>query len=420
VKMKHRLAGREPPKVWLPAWAQRLAMLGIESRDRHVVRRQRLTNIFAYASAFNALSQMLVAASQEFDRLVVSHLAFLAIAMALLSVPRLHRFGPYAGAHVLTFTSLLAIGLATLIYGRDAQIYVYFSLTGVLLLTFGIESWRHYGPWFAVALLALLACLELAPPDGLLPVPPAMRRTFAVQAHLNTFAVMSLVIFFALSTLRRQEVELETQYERSAALMNTVFPAPIVERLTSGHEDRIADRIDGLSVLFADQVGFTTASRDLPPDRIIDWLDALVRRFDRLALEHGVEKIKTIGDCYMAVGGLRGDARQQAVALGRLALAMQAAQAELPPLGGRKLGLRIGLHIGGATAGIIGDTRFSYDVWGDTVNMASRLESQGVPGAVHVSDAFRDATRDAFVFTDHGSVDLRGIGPVRTWLLNQS
>src|SRR6187431_2268114 len=107
--MKHRLAGREPAKVWLPAWAERLAMLGIVSRDRQVVRRQRLTNMFAYASAFNALSQMLVAASQEFDRLLVSHLAFLAIAIALVFVPRLHRFGPYAGAHVLTFLSLLAI-----------------------------------------------------------------------------------------------------------------------------------------------------------------------------------------------------------------------------------------------------------------------------------------------------------------------
>lgn len=401
----------------LPGWIESLAMNGIASSDQQVVRRQRLVNIFAYASAFNAFSQMAVLASQKFESLVLSHSIFTALALAMLTVPRLHRLGPNVGAHVLTFLSLGAIALASWFYGREAQIYVYFTLSGVLLLIFGIDNWRHYVAWLAVAGAAMLACLQLLPHSGFMPVTAGERDMLTIQAYSNTFAVMALVTFFALSNLRRQEVELEHQYERSAALMNTVFPNSIVQRLTSGEEDRIADRIEGLSVMFADLVGFTTASQDLPPEQIIDWLDVMVRRFDSLAAEHGVDKIKTIGDCYMAVGGLVGDPKQQAEALGRFAQALIVTQAGLPMLGSRKLALRVGLHFGRATAGVIGATRFSYDVWGDAVNMASRLESHGIPGEIQVSDAFRAAAGTGFSYTERGLVEIRGIGPMRAWLL---
>jgi len=232
--------------------------------------------------------------------------------------------------------------------------------------------------------------------------------------------VMSLVIFFALATLRRAEIELENQHARASALVDTVFPPSIVARLTSGREDRIADRIDGLTVLFADLVGFTRAARDLPPEEIIDYLDTMVRCFDQLCAEHGVDKIKTIGDCYMAVGGLSGDQRQQAIAIGELALDMLRALDRLPMLGGQKLALRIGIHTGSATAGIIGDTRFSYDVWGDAVNTASRMESHGLPNCIQVSEAFRDAVAGTFLLNERGIIEIRSLGQTRTYLLDQT
>jgi len=202
--------------------------------------------------------------------------------------------------------------------------------------------------------------------------------------------------------------------------MNTVFPPSIVARLTSGKEDRIADRIEGLTVLFADLVNFTEATHDLPPEEIIGYLDGMVRCFDRLCAENNVEKIKTIGDRYMAVGGLTGNSRGQAVAAAKLALAMLRSQADLPALGGKHLALRIGLHTGSATAGIIGDTRFTYDVWGDAVNMASRMESHGLPGQIQVSDAFRSLVQDVFSFDERGIIEIRGIGATRTWFLGQA
>ena len=418
--MRHlqELIGRQAPaKVWLPGWADRLAMSGIADGDPQVVRRQRLTNIFAIASAFNAGSQTLVAAVLEFEHMMPANLTIGGIALALLLIPRLHRFGDDVGAHALAALTLPGIAFACWVYGRDAEIHVYTALSGILLFMLGVEHWRRWAGWFLGVLIVLAAGL-LAPRDGLMHPTPLLQQIFATQVCINTMMVMTTIIFFALSTLRRQEIELESQYTRSAALMNTVFPAPIVDRLTSGREDRIADRVEGLSVLFADLVGFTTATRDLAPEQLIDWLDALVRRFDRLAVELGVDKIKTIGDCYMAVGGLRGKPQEQAAALGRLALAMQHEMASVPPLGGQSMTLRVGLHTGSATAGVIGDTRFSYDVWGDTVNLASRLESHGLPGTIQVSDAFRALTQGAFSYRERGEIVIRSVGPMRTWILH--
>ena len=180
--------------------------------------------------------------------------------------------------------------------------------------------------------------------------------------------------------MQRAEVELEQQHERSEALIGTVMPDAIAERLKSS-EARIADRIENLSVLFADLVGFTGGGHDLPPEQVVGFLDRLVRKFDALAEPHGVEKIKTIGDSYMAAAGFDGRAAEARVAIGRFALAMLEAIAAIPARPGASSDLRIGIHCGPATAGVIGDTRFSYDVWGDAVNFASRMESHGRPAA---------------------------------------
>jgi adenylate cyclase len=142
-----------------------------------------------------------------------------------------------------------------------------------------------------------------------------------------------------------------------------------------------------------------------------------VRSFDTLSEQHGVEKIKTIGDCYMAAAGFDGAAERGAAAIGRMALAMMEGIDRQAPLAGRRLRVRIGIHCGPATAGVIGDTRFSYDIWGDAVNTASRMESHGVPGRIHVSEQFRDLAAATFVFEDRGATDIKSIGSTRTFFL---
>jgi adenylate cyclase len=228
--------------------------------------------------------------------------------------------------------------------------------------------------------------------------------------------INAALIFYALTLVQHAELELEQQHERSEALIANVMPDAIAERLKSS-DARIADRIEALSVVFADLVGFTSAVQELSPEDVVGYLDGLVRAFDALAEQHGVEKIKTVGDCYMAAAGFDGRAREGAVAIGRFALAMMEANAVHAPLGGRKLELRAGIHCGPATAGVIGETRFSYDVWGAAVNTASRMESHGAPSRIQVSKAFRDLTGDAFIFEERGVVDMKGIGETTTYFL---
>src|SRR5262245_16864693 len=233
---------------------------------------------------------------------------------------------------------------------------------------------------------------------------------------INATAVIAAILFYALWDRHRTKMELRDQHMLSEALIATVMPQTIAARLKSG-DRRIADRIDMLSVMFADLAGFTEAAHDLAPEEVVDFLDELVRNLDALCEQHAVDKIKTIGDSYMAAGGFDGRSEAGAVGIGRLALAMMEVIDRQPPLGRRKLKLRAGIHCGPATAGIIGDTRFSYDVWGDAVNTASRMETTGVPGRIQVSEAFRDLARDAFVFEERGATEIKGIGERKTFFL---
>jgi adenylate cyclase len=412
------IRGHEPPKVYLPRWMDRLAAQGIVSDDPQVIRRQRLTNIFACFSIFNAATNILVVSLQEFRAFLLPHAAIALLIVLALLIPRMHRYSDNLGAHAIAGIDIFGTLLLAFSYGRDSQIYLYYTLTAILLLVFGIENWRRYTPWFLLAAISLLISLTLASAEGAFaPENHRLREILAAQTIFNALLVMSIVIFFALATLRRAEIELEDQHARAKLLVDTVFPPSIVVRLTSGKEERIADRIDGLTVLFADLVGFTNAARELPPEAVIDYLDDMVRTFDTLCTARGVEKIKTIGDCYMAAGGLNGDARGQAIAVGQLAQDFISFQETRRPLNGRKLPLRIGIHTGSATAGIIGDTRFTYDVWGDAVNVASRMESHGLPNRVQVSEAWHTTVGDAFAMEERGVIDIRSLGPTRTFLL---
>ncbi|MEX0591764.1 MAG: adenylate/guanylate cyclase domain-containing protein [Xanthobacteraceae bacterium] len=415
----HKLVrGERTQKFALPAWLERLASAGVVSTDPQVVRRQRFTNIVAYAAAANAASHLVINGIYAPRGLAIVHAYNAVFAVAALLVPRLHRFGENVAACALATLILAGTLFVIWMLGRESQLHVYFTLAGVMLFMFGVENLRLFLAWFVIACAGLLVSLHLAPEHGLLlPEDHALRDVLAGHAMINAIMINGLTIFYALAALRRTEIELERQYARSSALVETILPPSIADRLISGTEQRIADRVENLSVLFADLAGFTSAAHDLPPEEIIDYLDDFVRTFDELCAAHGVEKIKTIGDCYMAVGGLNGAARRETVAIGRLALAMLDAQEARAPLGGRRLSLRIGIHIGSATAGIIGDTRFSYDVWGDAVNVASRMESHGVPGRIHVSDEFRTAAAESFAFEDRGVTEIRGIGAARTYFL---
>jgi len=202
--------------------------------------------------------------------------------------------------------------------------------------------------------------------------------------------------------------------ENQRLLLN-VLPGPIADRLRRV-PGIIADRFEDVSVLFADIVGFTPLSTRLSAVQLVELLNRVFSAFDELAAQHGLEKIKTIGDAYMVAGGLPEPHPDHLAAMARMALAMLAnVRQRTAELGG--LDLRLGMHVGTVVAGVIGMRKFSYDIWGDTVNTASRLELHGTPGRVHVSDAVHARLKDRFTFVPRGTVDLKGRGPMDTYFL---
>ncbi|MGZ6253152.1 MAG: adenylate/guanylate cyclase domain-containing protein [Candidatus Binataceae bacterium] len=206
--------------------------------------------------------------------------------------------------------------------------------------------------------------------------------------------------------------------DRYQDLLGSILPGPIIRRLRNG-ETRIADRLDDASVLFSDLVGFTAYSANREPSEVVDALTGLFSEFDALAKHHDLEKIKTIGDAYMVVGGLAPDDHDHAPRMADLALSMVMATANNKHA--RKAGfrIRIGLHRGPIIAGLLGGARSTYDVWGDTINTASRFESTSLPGRTNISEAFAAAVRNEFFLEPRGKIALAGKGELDAYFLGE-
>jgi len=195
-----------------------------------------------------------------------------------------------------------------------------------------------------------------------------------------------------------------------------VLPAPIAARLKQG-EEVIADAFPEVTVLFADLVDFTRHSQRTSPAQVVQALNELFSAFDRLAQRHGLEKIKTVGDAYMVAGGLPVPRPDHAEAVAEMALAVREEAGRHRDPAGRPLQVRIGIDSGPVVAGVIGRRKFSYDLWGDTVNTASRMESIGVPGCIQVTERTYRRLRDCYRLECRGPVQVKGKGRLVTWFL---
>ena len=225
----------------------------------------------------------------------------------------------------------------------------------------------------------------------------------------NTFNSMT-------KSIREKTALIEQKNRENEALLLNILPGEIADRLKGG-ESEIADIFADVTVLFGDLVGFTALSARMSPDEIIDMLNGLFRRFDRVANEMGIEKIKTIGDCYMAVCGLPKPCSDHAEKMARMALRMMEETREHGKEKGLSLQMRIGLNSGPVVAGVIGTSKFIYDLWGDTVNLASRMESTGVPGEIQVTRSVYERLKDSFQLECRGMVQVKGKGEIEAWLL---
>jgi adenylate cyclase len=196
-----------------------------------------------------------------------------------------------------------------------------------------------------------------------------------------------------------------------------ILPASIAERLKNPAHNIIADKYDDASILFADIAGYTKRASDTTPTELVHFLDTLYTDLDALVDRHGLEKVKTSGDSYMVVSGVPQARPDHLQALARLALDMADAVADLKDPQGREVPLRMGLAAGPVVAGVVGARKFFYDVWGDAVNVASRMESTDVEGRIQVPHDVYQRLNPEFDFEDRGEIDVKGKGVMHTWYL---
>jgi guanylate cyclase len=230
------------------------------------------------------------------------------------------------------------------------------------------------------------------------------------------FLLLGLFAHYFARASEAAERSVREQHDRAEALLHAILPVPIADRLKRSR-GIIADGFPTASVLFADLVGFTVMSSELPPERIVAMLDDLFSDFDALVDARGLEKIKTIGDAYMVAAGVPAPRDAHAEALAELALEMRAAVERRHRATGLPLRMRIGIHSGPVVAGVIGRRKFVYDLWGDTVNTAARMESHGVPGEIQLSRATRDLLGEGFELEARGEIPIKGKGSMEVFLL---
>jgi class 3 adenylate cyclase len=241
----------------------------------------------------------------------------------------------------------------------------------------------------------------------------SFRRSVVYLLIMVAIAVLAALIILS---LRRAAQALAAEREKSDRLLLNVLPRAIADRLKRRHEV-IADSFTEVTVLFADIVGFTEMASRVSAIELVDMLNNVFSAFDRLAERHGLEKIKTVGDAYMVVAGLPQPRADHAEAMADMALDMQSEIARVAAERGRQFQLRIGINSGPVVAGVIGLKKFAYDLWGDTVNIASRMESHGVPGRIQVSASTAERLRARYELAERGAVTLKGRGEMQAWFL---
>lgn len=309
------------------------------------------------------------------------------------------------------------VGCAPLPFAASASVIA----LGGLSASSGVIIWGLVAPLIMRAMIGgresvTMVMIYLANLAASFVIPLFLRSTNELPnwaqdlVFLFNLSAASLFVIIVLYFFIDQRDRLQRQ---SDALLLNVLPARIAARLKGG-ETLIADTCTDVSIVFADVVGFTRLAGSLPPGDLIELLNEVFTRFDELLDLHAMEKIKTIGDCYMAAVGVPTPCANHAEIAVRFALDIRD-ESSRRDFNGHKLAFRIGVHSGHAVAGIIGQRKFSYDVWGDTVNTASRMESQGTAGCVQISETTRRLISDRFDCRSIGMLDIKGKGPMPVW-----
>jgi adenylate cyclase len=276
---------------------------------------------------------------------------------------------------------------------------------------------RYALPWFLgfVTAIAFAALFDPVLAERAVTLPEQIHLLFLALNLIAVTLTAFLILQYFVQVRDRAREALIAEQHRSDQLLLNVLPAAVAERLKAG-ETRIVDEAEA-TVLFADIAGFTSLTRQVSPEQLMEILNELFSTFDHLAADYGLEKIKTIGDSYMVAGGLPEPRPDHIEAVADMALSMQPAMRSLSHGFDHPLSLRIGIDTGPVIAGVIGRHKFNYDTWGDTVNTASRMASFGMPGAIQVTGRVVEQLHDRYQFQSRGKIEIKGSGLMQVYLL---
>lgn len=377
----------------------------VEQRVTHALALIMICSMFGYA----------------FTSLVVPSSDLVTVILFLLGIVYVHYYRQtrLLGRGYAAFPVVFALSQLTLFpiaffpsYGLDGPLAMIATGTpvGFMVLMRGTAR--------VIAIVAL--ALEIAGLLVLATLRPDLSVAYETLAGraLDHFTAWALLVVSVSVCIGAVMGSLDAERRKNESLLHGVLPASIAERLKRNPEAEVADAFDEVAVIFSDMVGFTRLSTQIPPDELIRLLDRLFSDFDAIAARHGVEKIKTIGDAWMGVAGCPSPHPDPVVAVARTALDIREQIERFRAETGTEIRVRIGLHHGPAVGGVVGKDKFQYDVWGDTVNTAARMESHGLTGRIQTSDATAQRLQGQFVLTERGVVEIKGKGPMKTWCLD--
>lgn len=385
---------------------------GTEGYPPDTKRRLVVMNLIAYLIAFTTAGYAIQHMFLDFSKYGPVIGLNLALVLTAILVPWSHRISDLAGAFIIIGSEYAALLAFTAYLGNASGVHLqYFIAAAATFVVFGVKRWRLIVPLVALAIiLHIYAWFAFPREKALIPAPAEVIDGIYIQAAITTGVLIAAAIYYAFHLAEAAKAETD-------ALLRNILPDAVVERLKAAPGKGIADSFAEASILFADISGFVALSRQLGADTIVALLNRIVSEFDRLAEKHGVEKIKTIGDAYMVAAGVPEPVKDHAARLARMGFDMLKVVARIRDETGHDIQMRVGLASGPVMAGVIGTKKFSYDVWGDTVNLAARLENNSQPGRILICPTCKRYLGKEFNFESKGILDIKGVGPQETWFL---
>ena len=390
-----------------------IACIGIERYPPDTQRRLKIVNVFSalvVVTTFIYAMQLWMSGDKSMTPVVLINLG---LAIIVSFVPLMHRFNEMAGGLLLVLAEFTALIGFTSYFGRlgGAPLQYVVAAAAPFVIFEARRFWLIFTIVITALALHLIAWFQFPMEAARLHAGSDVIDALYVQGAITTFGLIAACVYYAFGLAENAKAETEQ-------VLRNVLPDSVVERLKSAPGESIADGFSDASILFADITGFVGMARGLGPERTVALLNRLVSAFDELAQRHGVEKIKTIGDAYMVASGVPIPRRDHAQALAAMALDLVAAVRTVSAVENVPLNVRVGMASGPMMAGVIGINKFSYDVWGDPVNLASRLEQSSEPGRITICPACYAALKDTFVLQSRGLIDIKGVGEQEAWFLD--